>query len=253
MRGLVAIIQARMGSSRLPGKVMLDLCGHSVLWHVVERVRRCPAVERVVVATTRLPRDDLIASEAQIAGADLWRGSEDDVLTRYYEAACAFSARHVLRITSDCPLLDPQVVSAMLRAYQAQPALDYMSNVIVRRFPQGLDAEVMRMEALEAAFREAREAYQREHVTPYIYEHPERFKLGSYAGEVDLSHLRWTLDTPEDRQLIEAIYRALFPRNRQFTTTDVLSLLQDWPELVSINSHIKQKSLHTGRDRELTV
>lgn len=246
MKGLVAIIQARMGSTRLPGKVMLDLCGHSVLWHVVERVRRCGEVPCIVVATTNSARDDVIVEEAKSAGAQVWRGSEEDVLSRYYEAACAFDARHVLRVTSDCPLLDPQVIAGMTKAYQAQSELDHMSNFFVRRFPQGLDAEVMRMEALETAFHEAREGYQREHVTPYIYQHPQRFKLGSYASDTDLSHLRWTLDTPEDRQLIEAIYRALFPRNRQFTTEDILSLLREWPQLMDINSHIKQKTLQTA-------
>lgn len=250
MKGLVAIIQARMGSTRLPGKVMLDLCGHSVLWHVVERVRRCGEAQCIVVATTRAARDDVIAEEAKCAGAQVWRGSEDDVLSRYYEAACAFDARHVLRVTSDCPLLDPQIMAEMTRTYQAQPELDYLSNFLPRRFPQGLDAEIMRMAALEAAFHEADKSYQREHVTPYIYQHPEQFKLGAFTSERDLSYLRWTLDTPEDRRLIEAIYRALFPRDRHFSTEDILSLLQDWPELASINSHIKQKSLQTVLTQE---
>lgn len=246
MNGFVAIIQARMGSTRLPGKVMLDLCGHSVLWHVVDRVRRSGVAARIVVATTKAVRDDIVVMEARAAGADVWRGSEDDVLTRYYEAACNFSARHVLRITSDCPLLDPDLLAAMVKTYSARPELDYMSNFMVRRYPQGLDAEVMRMEALETAFREAREEYQREHVTPYIYQHPERFNLAPYTGDVDYSHLRWTLDTPEDRRAIESIYRALYPRNRQFTTNDILALLRDWPELATINSHVQQKPLQTA-------
>lgn len=242
MNGLVAIIQARMGSTRLPGKVMLDLCGHSVLWHVVDRVRRSGVAGRIVVATTGAARDDLVVAEAAAAGAEVWRGSEDDVLTRYYDAACCYGAQHILRITSDCPLLDPDLVGAMVDAYSARPELDYMSNCIVRRYPQGLDAELMRIDALEAAFREAREDYQREHVTPYIYQHPERFKLAPFIGEVDYSRLRWTLDTPEDRRVIESIYRALYPRNHEFTTNDILALLKEWPELETMNSHVKQKS-----------
>ncbi len=243
----VAIIQARMGSTRLPGKVMKTLCGRTVLAHVIRRVRACPLVDEVVVATTRSPADDAIAREATGCGAGVFRGSEDDVLSRYYLAALERQAATVVRITSDCPLFDPKLLEEMLRRFlsrrQNVPAPDYLSNSLVRTYPRGLDAEILTFQALEKAWREGTEPYQREHVTPYIYQHPELFVLENYGNAEDLSFHRWTLDTDDDFRLIAKIYAALGREDRLFSTDQVLDLLRGHPAWLEINAHVRQKEL----------
>lgn len=243
----VAVIQARMGSTRLPGKVLRDLCGRSVLAHVIERVRACKAIDQIVVATTTSPTDEAIVEEALSCDADYYRGSEEDVLERYYLAARFAAARIVIRITSDCPLLDPALLGHMIEAFVADGALDYMSNTQQRRYPRGLDAEIFTFLALEAAYWQAEKLYEREHVTPFIYQHPELFKIGSYAVGEDNSSHRWTLDTADDWALIEAIYNELYQDGvPPFTTAEVLQLLQRRPELVALNAHVEQKKLGSG-------
>lgn len=241
----VAIIQARMGSTRLPGKVMKNLGGKTVLNQVIARVKACPRVDEVVVATTVLPEDAIIVEESQRCGVMTFRGSEEDVLSRYYLAAREAGAEIIVRVTADCPFFDPQVLEKMLRQFQTARAegraLDYLSNTLERTFPRGLDAEIFTMAALERAHREAGEPYEREHVTPYIYRHPESFALQSFRNPVYLSDHRWTLDTEEDWRLIEAVYAALDKQGTTFTTQAVLDLLGSRPELVALNAHIEQK------------
>lgn len=244
---VVAIIQARMGSTRLPGKVLRDLCGRSVLAHVIERVRSCKLIDQVVVATTNAQADDLIVAETSYCGAHYFRGSEDDVLERYFLAAKAASASVVIRITSDCPLLDPALLCDMIKSFEAAGNLDYMSNTQERRYPRGLDVEIFTFLALEAAYWQAEKLYEREHVTPFIYQHPELFRIGSYAAGEDNSRHRWTLDTADDWALIEAIYNELYRDGvPPFTTAEVLQLLQRRPELATLNAHVEQKKLGSG-------
>jgi spore coat polysaccharide biosynthesis protein SpsF len=243
---VVAIIQARMGSSRLPGKVMLALCGHSVLAQVITRVSAAKGIDTVVVATSTNPEDDVIAAEAVRYRATVFRGSAEDVLLRYYGAALSAGADVVVRITSDCPLLDPEVLSAMLarfrdRAAAARP-LDYLSNGLVRSFPRGLDVEVFSFAALARCHAQATLPYEREHVTPYIYGHPELFAIDAYTATPDRSAYRWTLDTPGDWALIEAIYRSLGDGCTIFSTASVLALLEARPDLVALNAHVSQKA-----------
>lgn len=243
----VVIIQARMGSTRLPGKVMKYLCGRTVLAHVISRVHACPLVDEVAVATTTSPADDLVVSEVEKCGAKWFRGSEEDVLERYYMAAKEYKADVVVRVTSDCPLFDPEVLLQMLEYFKTGTVqgldMDYLSNTINRSYPLGLDTEVFPFDALERAFREAHQPYEREHVTPYIYEHPGIFALHSYINGEDLSAYRWTLDTQEDLRLIESVYSHLYRAGEIFTTDEVIALLREKAEFVKLNAHVKQKRL----------
>jgi len=243
----VAIIQARMGATRLPGKVLKPLCGEPVLAHVVRRVKAASRLDAAVVATTVSPGDDVVAAACPALGAGCFRGSEQDVLSRYYGAAQMAGADIIVRITADCPLYDPMLLDRMLASFVMPDATgsvpDCMSNVIERCFPRGLDTEIVTFAALERTHREATQTYEREHVIPYIYQHPDRFRLRSYTEEPNLSEHRWTLDTPEDWELIEAIYHELHRADRLFTTDDVLNLLKKRPELTKINAHVEQKKL----------
>jgi spore coat polysaccharide biosynthesis protein SpsF len=241
----VAIIQARMGSTRLPGKVMRELCGQTVLGHVIRRVARCPRVNKVVVATTTAEADSVIIAEAARHGARVSRGSEDDVLARYYQAATEHSADPVIRVTADCPLFDPDLLASMIDAFQQatteKGGPDYLSNTVKRTFPRGLDAEIIAFSALERAHREAAAAFQREHVTPYIWQHPELFEIRHFLGREDISSHRWTLDTEDDWKLIHAIYERLQLPDGHFTTRQVLDLLSANPRLMRLNAHVQQK------------
>jgi spore coat polysaccharide biosynthesis protein SpsF len=242
---VVAIIQAHMGSTRLPGKVLRNLCGQSVLARVVNRTRRTRLLGKVVVATTDQPADDAIARECERLSIPCFRGNEADVLDRYYRAAQHFAADSVVRITSDCPLIDPELIDATVRALLDQKA-EYATNSLVITYPRGLDVEVFTANALDSAWREAREHYQRTHVTPYLYENPERFKIASLPSDEDLGHHRWTLDTPEDWELIEAIYTDCGGGRDDFSWRQVLELLRRKPQLAEINSHVQQKAIHEG-------
>lgn len=236
------IIQARMGSSRLPGKVMMELHGKTILEHDIERVSVASRVDDIIIATTVEPADDAIVAEAVRLGVKSFRGSEDDVLSRYYEAAKEHHAQNVIRITSDCPLYDGALLDEMIAAFEASEC-DYLSNCIVRSYPRGLDTEIFKFSALEKAFEQADEEFQREHVTPCINRNPTIFALEDYVAEDDYSHLRWTLDTQEDFDFISAVYDELYSNERLFTTQDVLGLLNARPELVDINAHIEQKKI----------
>ncbi len=236
----VAIIQARMGSTRLPGKVMKMLQDKTVLSHVITRVKACPRLDEVVVATTDLAADDVIVEESEMYGVPCFRGSEQDVLSRYYHAAREQHADVIVRVTSDCPLFDPEVLTAMLDDFFARQrkgeALDYLSNTLKRSYPRGLDAEIMTFAALKRAYKEATKPFEREHVTPYIYLHPEIFYLASFKQEEDLSFYRWTLDSEEDFKFIKAVYTALSLKYEQFSTDEVLALLDKRPDLIEINA-----------------
>jgi len=238
---VVAIVQARMGSTRLPGKVLMDLGGKPVLARVVSRLRRCSRLSEIVVATTTSQPDDSIVRECQRLNAQCFRGSELDVLDRYYHAALVGNADAVVRITSDCPLIDPELVDKTVEQF-CQERADYASNCSPRTFPRGLDTEVFTMEVLSKAWREAREPYEREHVTPFLYLGSEKFKLAFLTGSIDYSHYRWTLDTVEDFELLNAIY-SYFDGKGDFGWEAVIQLMQQQPQLSVLNAHILQKPL----------
>lgn len=235
----VVIVQARMTSTRLPGKVLLPLAGRPMLQCLLERLQRVRGVDQVVVATTTNATDDPIVTLCQSLGVPTHRGSEHDVLSRYAEAAAASQADVVVRVTSDCPLLAPALVEDVLAAYQAGDC-DYASNMLEPRYPYGMAVEVFSAAALHEAHAQARQPAEREHVTPYLYWHPQRFRLRSVRSPVDLSAHRWTVDTPEDYQLVRLIYERLWPTQPQFTMTDILTLLAENPAWSRINAHVEQ-------------
>ena len=241
---IVAIVQARMGSSRLPQKVLKDLGGATVLDRVLSRLGRSRLIHESLVATTIEPVDDAIVEHCERTGRKVFRGSEQDVLDRYRRAAEYRNADVVVRITADCPVIDPEVTDATIRAFLDRRA-DYASNVRVRTFPRGLDTEVMTVQALERAWRESTKAYQREHVTPYIYENPSQFKLHGIENDTDCSQHRWTVDTLEDLELLQTIY-ARFGGRDDFGWREVLELVEGDPSLTEINRHIAQKAVHEG-------
>lgn len=230
-----------MGSSRLPGKALKDIQGRSMLARVVRRAQRSSLIDRLIVATTDKEADDSIASECKILGVSVFRGSEDDVLDRYYQAAKAFSAEAVVRITSDCPLIDPDVIDRVVRVFLDNRP-DYASNTIENTYPRGLDVEVFTFSALEKAWRNASRDFERVHVTPYIYLHPELFRKLSVTGEKNLSFYRWTVDTAEDLALVRAVYEKM-GEDDDFSWRDVLDLFEREPCLAELNRHIRQKSL----------
>ncbi|MBD2544982.1 cytidylyltransferase domain-containing protein [Planktothricoides raciborskii] len=246
---IVIIVQARMTSTRLPGKVLKQVLGKPLLEYQIERLQRVKLADEIVIATTKNQTDDpivdLCVSEAirrNRLSVAYFRGSESDVLERYYQAAAAHQASVVVRVTSDCPLIDPQVIDRVIDYYlQNQSNYDYVSNGIKRTYPRGMDTEVFSFSVLEQAFLEATAQPDREHVTPFIYLQPQRYRLGHVLYAEDCSHHRWTVDTPEDFDLIKKIIEAVYPNQPNFTLEDCLHLLQKHPEWYFINSHIEQK------------
>ena len=301
---VVAIIQARLGSTRLPGKVLADVGGRSMLGRVCDRARRAALVDQVVVATTLEPSDQQVVDECARLQVACFRGSTEDVLERYDQAARAFEADAVVRITADCPLIDPQVIDLVVAAFQeARQALQhsafsiqhsafsiqhsafsiqhsafriqhsefsiqhsasllYASNTLRRTWPRGLDAEVMTAAALARACREATQRHERIHVTPYIYQHPDLFRLlavtrrwgvcadaipahRAVPGPEDLGHWRWTVDVPEDLDFVRAVYGRM-GGSETFSWRDVQQLLAREPALAELNRHVRQKQLVEG-------
>jgi len=241
---VVCIIQTRMGSTRLPGKVLKPLAGKPVLWHIIRRLKTVKLIDEIVIATTTSPQDDIIVEKAEEFGASWFRGSESDVLARYHGAAKQAKADVVIRITSDCPVTDPNITESMLREFLAlgREKVDYLSN-FDGGFPRGLDAEIFWFDALEKIFKIAEKPYEREHVTPYIYQHPEEFRIRKFKSERDNSFHRWTLDTPEDYDLLSRIYDELYDDRKMFYYEDVLKAFERHPDWLAINSHVRQKKL----------
>lgn len=242
---VVAVIQARMGSTRLPGKVLLQAGGASVLEHVVRRVRAVPRVDRVVVATSDLPQDDPIAAAAVRYGALVTRGSQDDVLARFARAFREHGGDVGIRVTSDCPLLDPRLIGdAVARFVAAAPPLDYLSNTVVRSYPRGYDFEIFGVPSLLAADSEATDASSREHVTPFLYRNPDRFRCGAVerVDAVGSADWRLTLDTEDDWRVLRHILEALAPADPLFGLDVVERFVGAHPDIVAWNRHIEQKA-----------
>lgn len=240
--GVLAVVQARLGSTRLPGKALLEIAGRPMVAHVVARAAAAPGVDQVVLATTVNSEDDALVDFARSAGLRCVRGSAEDVLDRFRSVLLEDPADVVVRVTADCPLLDPQVSGLVVKEYLRQVGeVDYMSNVRPPTYPDGLDTEVFSRGALEQAWREARLPSEREHVTAYIWGHPDRFRLGNVAHAEDLSSLRFTVDTEGDLAFARAIYSALAPDgHRIFGMSQVLELLRARPELLSLNAGLRR-------------
>jgi spore coat polysaccharide biosynthesis protein SpsF len=235
---VIAIVQARMGSSRLPGKILCDIDGETMLGRIVRRLQRARSLDAVVIATTCVPGDDATEGECTRLGVPSFRGSEHDVLDRFFRASAEHRASVAVRVTADCPLVDPQVVDWVVNEFSAAD-VDYASNVLQRTFPRGLDVEVISYSALERAWREDDDPSSREHVTPCIYRHPDRFRLHGVVNAEDHSGYRWTVDTPEDLAFVRKIYTHL--GHDEFSWQDVLALLRQRPEWAEINRHVQQK------------
>lgn len=236
---LVGIIQARMSSTRLPGKVLRDIGGRTMLACVVRRAQRAVLLDDVIVATTTKPVDDAIVAECERLVTPVFRGDELDVLDRYYQAANIHGAEAIARITSDCPLIDPEIIDRVIYSFLGEGP-DCASNTVIRTYPRGLDVSVTTMSALRWAWNEADELHQREHVTPFIYQNPDLFDILPVTGETDYSSFRWTVDTAEDLEFIRAVYSRL-GNNDTFNWRDVLAVLTREPELMDLNRHIQQK------------
>jgi spore coat polysaccharide biosynthesis protein SpsF len=240
---IVAIIQARCGSSRLPNKVLMDIAGQPMFSRVVQRVREAQTLTEVVLATSTDRRDEPLAALAVRLGVRIWRGSENDVLNRFVDAAHAFNADVVVRLTADCPLLDGAVIDRIVQVFEETKGVegvDYASNTLERTYPDGLDVEVIGRDALVRAHLQARLPSEREHVTPYIYKHPELFSLRNVTHAPDLSAYRLTVDEAADLEVVRRIYQHFQDRN--FTFKDVIHFLRENPELGQLN-----RGDHTGR------
>ena len=232
---VISVIQARMGSTRLPGKVLMPLAGKPALEHVVTRIKACKAISVVIVATSTDQADDAIQAWCEKQDVSCYRGSLNDVLDRYYQAARNVQADVVVRITADCPAIDPTIVDEVIAGYLGG-GYDYYG--LSGEFPDGLDCTVFKFSALERAWCDARLTSEREHVGPYIENHPELFKNGGLKKFTGLSHHRWTLDEPRDYEFLQVVFSRLYREGSPFLASDVLSLLDKEPELLKINNDI---------------
>jgi len=240
---VIAIIQARMGSTRLPGKILKEVNGNPLLFYQLERLKGSKLIDEIVIATTTKEQDNEIVTFCEQYGVSYYRGSETDVLSRYFNAAVKFNADTIVRLTSDCPIIDVEVVDKTIQYFLELDHCDYVSNTLERTYPRGLDTEVFTYIALEKAYKEAFLDRDREHVTPYIYTNQDLFEVGFLKNKIDYSNYRLTVDTEEDFELIKLIINALFKRNPNFTLIDIVTLMENNPQWFDINSHIEQKKL----------
>lgn len=239
---VVAIIQARMNSSRLPGKVLKEISGTPMLLHVINRARRASSVDELMVATTQDESDDAIESICNQYGIPVYRGSQYDVLDRYYQAALQANAEVIIRITADCPLIDPEEIDRTVDAF-FNSGVDFAANRLPwgRNVPIGFDTEVCTFMVLERAWKEAKLPYEREHVMPYVYDTPDRFKVLLVNRDPDYGHYRWTVDTPEDLLFIRKIFAAFNGRD-DMTYQEILNLIHTHPEYQGINANVNHKT-----------
>jgi spore coat polysaccharide biosynthesis protein SpsF len=240
----VIITQARMNSSRLPGKVLRTVLGKTLLAYHVERLKRVPNAQEIVIATTDTAADDSLMAAGASLRVCLFRGSENDVLSRFAGAAEASQADVVVRVTADCPLIDPQVIAKTIQFYlDHSQEVDYVSNIQQRTYPRGMDTEVFSRQLLDEAASRAKAPFEREHVTPFIIHRPDVYRLANVSHSTDESRHRLTVDTEEDFALIQRLIEGLVPTKPQFSLDDVLSLLREHPEWSALNEHVQQRPI----------
>lgn len=239
---IIATIEARMASSRLPGKILKDVLGKPMLERMVERVRRSRLVQDIVIATTVDPSDQATEDACRAMGVKCFRGSNDDVLLRVLEAAKTHQADLIVELTGDCPVIDPVLIDEVIQFYLDND-YDYASNVLGRSFPRGTEVQVFSVKVLDEVNRITQDPADHEHVSLYIYEHPEKYKLGTIAAPPELQRpgVRLTVDLPQDLELIRQIYQRLYPGNPDFGIRDILELLDREPHLAQLNGSIQQK------------
>lgn len=249
---VVAIIQARVGSTRLPGKVLLPAAGKPLIAHMIERVSRAHSLTGVWLATSAKSENDPLEQLVTALGVLVFRGSEDDVLSRYAEVAGRSRAEVIVRLTGDCPLHDPGVIDDVV-AHYLHAGVDYVGNSLVPTYPDGLDVEVFSRRALDLAHRDATTPLQREHVTPFIHrfhDGPGPFRIEHHAGPADFSHLRWTVDEPADYAFVRSVIEALYPDKPEFSWLDVIALLEREPALLEANAGILRNENYLKALRE---
>ncbi|EGF56008.1 cytidylyltransferase domain-containing protein [Bacteroides fluxus] len=241
---VVAIIQARCGSTRFPNKVFADLCGKPFIWHVVNRLKHACSLNHIVLATTESPLDDKLYNWAKENGVDVFRGSESNVLNRYYEAANYSKADVIVRITADDPFKEPLLIDEAVNKLQ-EKKYDFVCNNCPPSYPEGLDIEVFTKETLDREERFSTSDFEREHVTQYIYRNPEQFKMFNLSNNKNLSYLRWTVDTEKDFQMVTRIYLSLYKNDSEiFHMDDILQLLKEHPEIENINSDVARSEMY---------
>lgn len=246
MNKISIFVQARMGSTRLPQKIVLPLGGKEVLSHLIDRLAYVTKANHQAILIPKSLKNNELAHFLQTHHPKIarFRGAEFDVLSRYYRAAKQFKSDVIVRLTSDCPLLDPAIIDATIELFLKTPGCQYASNSLHRTFPRGMDVEVFSFEALEKTFLQAKAQDEREHVTLYIYRHPELFKLASLVSSIDLSSLRLTLDEPQDLLTLREVYERLTPSKEVSSLQDIYNLYKERPELFSLNSRVQQKPVH---------
>lgn len=236
---IVTVIQARTGSSRLPNKVLMPLAGKSLLERMIERVSYSELKGNIVVATTLEESDNIIEEICAKNNFHLYRGSTEDLLDRHYKAAKMFNADAVVKIPSDCPLIDFRIIDKVIDIFiKNSDKYDFVSNLHPATYPDGNDVEIMHFSILEIAWRNAKRKLEREHTTPYIWENPDKFRIGNVEWETGLNYsmsYRFTIDYPEDYEFIKKVYDELYHKNPKFGLSEILSLLEEKPEIKKIN------------------
>jgi spore coat polysaccharide biosynthesis protein SpsF len=240
---VIAIIQARTGSTRLPNKVFYELSGKPLLYHVVERIRHSSEIDKIVVATTKSKNDDLINNWAKENGVSCFRGSEENVLERYYYAAEKYNADLIVRITADDPFKDYRIIDNAVRIIK-ENNLDFVCNNNPVSFPEGLDVEVLTMNSLKKSFQDSTTKFEKEHVTQHIHLNKNKFKIFNIKNNINLSHYRWTLDTIEDYNFIKLIYDNLYIKDEIFLPEEIYKLLEKKPFLLDINKNVTKSTLY---------
>jgi spore coat polysaccharide biosynthesis protein SpsF len=241
---VLIVIQARMGSTRLPGKHLKIILNRPLVSFLIERLRAVQLADALVMATTTNTLDNALVEFCKTEDVPYFRGSEEDVLDRFYQCAKKYQADVVVRVTADCPLIDPAIIDQTIQRFLEKfPHLDFVTNVAKRSYPRGMDVEVFSFKSLEKVAQAAKQPAEREHVTPYYYRHPELFKTDSVFQEKDDSHFRLTVDTTEDLDLISLVLKTIYPKKPSFTLSDLLELFHKHPDWMEINAQVKQKEL----------
>jgi len=242
---ICAIIQARTGSERLPGKVLMNIEGRSMLWHIIERLKKSQKINGIILAIPDTKKNEILEKFAKENYIKYYCGSEENVLERYYKASKNFGIDIIVRITADNPLIDPEIIDKGVEKHlksKADFTASFEDGVVSKRtFPMGIDVEIFNFSALERANQEAEHSYQKEHVTEYFFENPNKFRLNLFENKDDFSDFRWTVDEEKDLQFVREIYKKLYRKDKIFLMEDVVALLKKYPELSKINNDVEQK------------
>ena len=239
-----AIIQARCGYTRLPGKIFKDINGKPLLWHVVNRLTYVDLIDNIVVATTTNEKDNLTEEWCKKNEIKCYRGSEEDVLNRFYGAATEFPCDIIVRVTADDPFKEPKIINKIIKKL-IDEKLDLSTNVFPPSYPEGLDCEVFTFDVLQTMEKTTNNSYDREHVTPYIYNNPDKFKIGNISSTRQLSSYRWTIDSAEDYEMVNAIYnKRKNEKDKLLLMEEILEILEENPEIIDINSNVKRSAMY---------